>query len=723
MRKQVGFVGRDHAPRRIQSVPVLLVVHKNDVVCVGGTSRGARGGLTGRFPDRRTKAVRVARHVSSPIAAILLGLLVLPFPAGRADESDAWPYLVPGREREMRSLAAFHAMHVPGAFADCTLWDGWLPHATLWTGPDARNRYRDSLSRRRIDPSGYVSMQQHRGMAHSEGWPFPAWQQSTGSGWHFVARDDPWAIQNFRLRPLERADDWTIEGAETVGIDGERGWMLQARGDQVVLTTPAFRCGTIVAPFVRLEWAARGLPPASRARVAWRLEGEPDWPEGRHVECDPPRDDKGARFANVALYGHPAYAGIVTRYRVTIDTTAGAQIDVHSLITAIDSRHPITGPLFTRGCADYFAWTKDQAFLRANIERMRRAMRFTLDAFDVRTSHHVVVRWVGHDGRSGIVRSADGGKTLRPGLGVGNNYWDLLPFGGHDALATIYVHDALARLAELERAVAAHPEWSIGPPDTDMSGDALGALAESIRSRFAREFWNPRTGRFAGWRDLEGTAYDYGFTFVNLESISYGIADDDSARAILDWIDGRRTIPEDTSQGADIYHWRFAPRATTRRNLETYAWVWSGPESIPWGHQVQDGGAVLGFSHFDLMARLRVQGPNDAWRRLREILAWFDEVHAEGGYRAYYAKPARGTLQGGGTPGGLGIDHEFLESALVPQVMLYGFLGFRPTATGYEIHPRLPDRWESLTVRRIHYADQVLDVTARANGEVVVTPR
>ena len=164
------------------------------------------------------------------------------------------------------------------------------------------------------------------------------------------------------------------------------------------------------------------------------------------------------------------------------------------------------------------------------------------------------------------------------------------------------------------------------------------------------------------------------------------------------------------------------PARTTRRNIETYVWCWSRPEDIPWGGQVQDGGAVLGFSYFDLMARLKTKGPDDAWQRLREILAWFRDVQAEGGYRAYYAKPGRGTLQGGGPAGGLGMDQEFMESVLVPQVMLYGFLGFTPAGDTYTVNPRLPKDWPSLTVTGIHFRDQTLDITAYADGRVEVRP-
>lgn len=645
--------------------------------------------------------------------------------AGGAAAAELPQFVVPGQEPRMKLLDDLFALHHGRAFTQTTLWDAWLPQSVLWaaegqppTAQRMRDAYRGSFLRRRIGPDGYVAMQQHRGMAHSDGWPFPAWQQSTGAGWHFSTQHEDWAVHNFRLKPLESAEGWEIRGAAVDGIDPARGLRLRATGDVVTVTTPAFRCGTIVAPFARIEWAAQGLPAESRPGIEWRLDGEPDWPPGRRASFPPLRDADGLQYANVPMYRQPGYAGLLTRYRLVFDRAAGARIDLKSLITAIDTRHPITNPIYLRGCADYFAWTGDADFLRADMGRLRRALRYALDEFSVRREKHVLVPWVGHDGRSGLVVAPDGRKTVRPGLGVGNNYWDLLPFGGHDALATIYLFDALNRLAELERAAAAHPEWAVPRDGEPFDPADLAALAAGVRGDFVRRFWNAQTGRFVGWIDLEGRAYDYGFTFVNLEAIAYGLATPEQAQSILAWLDGRREVAGDTSRGADIYRWRFAPRATTRRNVETYMWPWHGPETIPWGDQVQDGGAVLGFSHFDLMARLATLGPDDAWRRLREILDWFGEVQAEGGYRAYYAKPGRGKLQGGGPPGGLGLDCEFLESVLVPQVMLYGFLGLRPGADGATVAPRLPGDWPSLTVTRIHLRDHVFDLTAHRDGRV-----
>lgn len=649
------------------------------------------------------------------------------FPGTQA--SDFPQFVVPGQEAVMTRVQELFRLHHGRAFTACTLWDAWLPHATLWaaigappSAQKARDYYRGVFLTRRIDEEGYVSMQQHRGMAHSDGWPFPAWQQAGGAGWHFSTLHEPWAIQNFNLQALTSTKGWDVNGAEVEGIDPATGLKLRATGDVVTLTTPAFSCGTIVAPFARIEWAAQGLSRESRPSVSWQYQGETEWKPDRRALFPPLSDQEGLQYANVPLYKQPGYGGLLTRLRLTIDHAAGAKLTLKSLITSIDTRHPITNSNFVRGSAEYFAWTNDLPFLRQNIGRMRRTLRYAIAEFGVRENNLVHVPWVGHDGRSGLELKPDGTKKIHVGLGVGNNYWDLLPFGHHDVLATIYCYDALRRMTTLEREIAAHPDWSVSADGEPLRADDLTQLADAAKKHASSYFWDAELGRFVGWIDATGRRRDYGFTFVNIEAIYYGLATDEQARSIYDWLDGRRTIAGDTSQGTDIYHWRFAPRATTRRNVECYVWPWSGPETIPWGGQVQDGGAVLGFTYFDLMARLRTFGPDNAWNRLREVLQWFGEVQAEGGYRAYYAKPGRGTLQGGGPPGGLGLDHEFLESVLVPQMMLYGFLGCEPRAGGLSLSPRLPADWPSLAITQVQTRGHVFDITA-TRDEVRLTAR
>lgn len=629
----------------------------------------------------------------------------------------AGTFEVPGHETEMNRIEELFRLHrVAGP--DTTLWDPWVPMSVLWLDTtnapsldSLRALYRDRLLKRRIDAEGYVSTQQHEGLAHGEGWPFPLHTQAGGVGWMFTVKGVPYGPE-FGVRPVESVTNWTVSGAETLRLDPDTGWALRSSGADVELISPAFSLDTQVSPFLRLKWSVANPGPGARGRIDWeRAAGAGFDPADSMLFPVPP--DGGVEDLNIPLHRHPRWNGKATRFRLVISSAApGMELTLQRLFSAVDSRHNINNAVYLQACDDYLRWTGDLDFLRRNIQRMRLALAWAIQEFRLAEAELVQTSWMGHDGRSGHVVDASGKRTLLPGVGVGNNYWDLLPFGGEDALASIYYFDALRRMAALERQIERHPEWNIPAGPLRFEPAELLELAGGLQQTGNERFWNEGAGRFVGWRNPQGQAFDYGFTFVNNEAIYFGFASQPHARSIRDWIDGRRTVAGDTSTGADIYHWRFGPRATTRRNVETYFWGWADPASIPWGGQVQDGGAVLGFSFHDLMARLQVNGPEDAWNRLRAVADWFGEVQAAGGYRAYYKAPARGTLQGGGTAGGLGLDHEFFESVLVPQTMIYGFLGFRPRLDGCLIAPRLPDTWPSLTIRSIRLHDVTLDVTA-----------
>jgi hypothetical protein len=657
---------------------------------------------------------------------ILILILILAHAHTPADAGTVFE--VPGHEREMARLEELFQQHrVVGP--DTTLWDPWLPMSVLWldttNAPSIdtlRATYRSRLLNRRIDPEGYVSTQQHEGLAHSEGWPFPLWTQAGGVGWHFSIAGVPYGAPN-GVRPTETIDDWSLAGAVTRSFTPARGWTLalgqpgsESPGESVILS-PAFKLDASVSPFLRLKGSSHNLTHATTARLDWQKDGDTEFLPARRMLLNLPSgaapDPSTAFDLDLPLHRHPEWNGTITRLRLVFQrTTPATEITLVRLFSAIDSRHNNNNALYLQACDDYLRWTGDLAFLRQNLPRMRLALAWAIQEFQIAEKHLVVTPWPGHDGRSGHAFDPQGRRSLRPGVGVGNNYWDLLPFGGEDTLATIHYFDVLRRMAALERQIERHPEWNIPAGPLRFRPAELLELARNLQRRGNERLWDAAAGRFVGWRDLEGRAYDYGFTFVNNEAIYFGFASNDHALAIREWIDGRRDIAGDTSTGRDIYHWRFGPRATTRRNVETYMWAWSDPASIPWGGQVQDGGAVLGFSFHDIMARLETSGADDAWSRLREVTAWFDEVQKAGGYRAYYADKSRGTLQGGGTAGGLGLDHEFFESVLVPQTLLYGFLGFRPRLDGCLLAPDLPVTWASLTVRGIRLHDVTLDVTA-----------
>lgn len=656
------------------------------------------------------------------LSSLLVAVMIAPAPG--AEPTLRAGFEIAGHPEATARLNAMFQLHY-GPRTDCTLWDPWMPRASLWeaAAPDGNARamreyYRNVLLSRRIDDEGYVATQQHRGLAHADGWPFPIWQQARGAGWHYSLAHDAYAVG--LGTPLTKSlDGWDQTGLRLEKIDPERGAILTITQPDATLTTPPFQVSFLSSPFARLEWAANGFPAGTTASFQWATTEHPDFDDARSLPVPLPSEADGMIYTMIPLYRHANKNETFTRFRITIKSPQGGALTLKSLITAIDTRHPINNAVYVHACADYYDSTTDREFLRAALPRLRTAIQFALDEFQVRENGAVVVPWVGHDGRTGLLRDSNGKKTIRTGVGVGNNYWDLLPFGGHDLQATLYLDHALLRLAALEREAE-----TLQPPldaTNRLNPDDLEALSASIRERSRKMFWNDETGRFAGWIDADGQKHDMGLTTLNTETIAYGFASDDQARSIMDWLEGKRIVNGDTSTGNDIYHWRFAPRATTRRNIDTYAWVWSNPESIPWGDQVQDGGAVLGWSSFDLMARLRVNGSDDAWNRLRAILDWFGEVQSEGGYRAYYAKPGRGHLQGGGTPGGLGLDAEFFESLLVPHFVLEGFLGFKPQPEGARIRPRLPRDVPALSVSGLHIQDII--ITLRATPDTLTLLR
>jgi hypothetical protein len=629
-------------------------------------------------------------------------------------------FIVPGQESTMDSLRELFWLHYPGAGPKALIWEEWLSLSSLWPAlqqDEMAKAWRGALSTRIMTEEGYVATHQHASIAHQLGWPFPFWKQGKNTwGWHFSLSSVPGGWHGTEVRT---AEGWEHAGVTPGAIDSERGWTLEITEPEGMLTAPAGSFDTFESPFIQLRWFASGDWSQARPYIAWRAEGQEDFAESRRMYFEPPKHD-GLTIAMVPCYRHSEWTGTAAQLRLGIEyAPVGATVAIHSMFNQYDTRHNINNPNFILGCSNYFRWTGDINFLREQLPRMRMAMHYMLEVFQARKTKMIVAPWVGHDGEPGIEYDAEGNKHLRHGHGIGSNYWDLLPFGREDAYATLLYYDALLRLAELEEAAASNPGWNMPRGALAFDANFLRDEAALVKAKANEVFWNADNGRFILGIDDQGNTHDFGFTFMNLEAIYYDFATPEHAEAIMQWITGARVVEGDTAQGDGIYHWRFAPRATTKRNITFYGWFWSGPESIAYGDQIQDGGAVLGFAYFDLMARIKLLGPENAAARLVEMMQWFDEVQAAGGYRPYY-EANEGSLQGGGTAGGLGLDQEFFESVLVPQTMLYGFMGVQPGADGIlHVAPKLPETWPSLTITAIRYQGATFDLTAEGSTVTV----
>ena len=602
-------------------------------------------------------------------------------------------FLVKGDEDAGKAMRELYWLHYPGARPMSTFEDGWLTTPSLWPDTEQaqtnRERWKKAFLGRKIDAEGYVTTLQHDGYAHRDGWPFPLHSQG-GAGWVFSHIHGAFYNEQYGVHLTTSLDNFELQGLTAKGITRQEGQQLQVTDAKAILITPACDINAETITLLRFDWDILDAQPA--IYLDWTTDSDPVYSASRRVKV--PLPAKGEIYTHLFINKEPGWKGKITRMRLTFENGLGANINLRSWIATFDSRHVINQSCFIQGCYDYIQWTGDIDFLQKNMNRMRTALEYAIREFEMEKYHCINVPWTGHDGRSGVSYDPQTGKTTpHVGRGIGGNYWDILPFGGKECLASIYYYDVLLKMASLEESILKHPEWAIPATATVRSPEWLRSLAQKFKDANAM-FWNAETGRFVSSIDVNNKRYDYGFTFVNNEAIYYGYANDEQAKSILSWLNGDRIVNGDTSQGDDIYHWRFGPRSTTKRNLEYYFWGWTGAATIPFGDQVQDGGAVLGFAFHDLMGRIKYLGPDNAAKYLAETVKWFREVQAEGGYRKYYApEKKRGNMQGGNIPGGLGLDLEFFESVLYPQVMLFGFMGFKPQLEGFAIQPKLPAKW------------------------------
>ncbi len=370
-----------------------------------------------------------------------------------------------------------------------------------------------------------------------------------------------------------------------------------------------------------------------------------------------------------------------------------------------DTRHFDTNARFILACRRYAAWTGDLEFLRGQAERLRRAMKYQLN-----TLH----------GQEGLIVTASKDVTGRH-QAVGDNYWDILPFGHLDAYANVVWYASLEAMAQIEELLAQG-----GGAETVAAArgpEFYRRLAREARRAYNRTFWDEAAGRYIGCVDLDGKRHDYGFTFVNLEAMAYGLSDAQQVRRIYDWMERQ---PTSTGKADTYTAWIFAPRATTvhdprwdpdRGKLDDVPqepWWHFGWHGTAFGDQCQDGGAILYTSFFDLMARCRYLGPDNAWRRWQEIVArWRLPDHLCGGPPLYRGEHPQEIL-----PGAVGVDVPFPESSLVPCWLLYGLLGVEATSKGLEVAPRLPVQLPWVEVQNVAYRG--LPLTLRGSAEEVV---
>lgn len=355
------------------------------------------------------------------------------------------------------------------------------------------------------------------------------------------------------------------------------------------------------------------------------------------------------------------------------------------------SRHPVATAVYISGVVRHFLQRGDRDFLfRPHTEGHPNLYH------KIERGYHYLMGVLG--ARSGLATITDPELSGTP-QSQGANYWDAWKFGYRSAYLNLYIYRALADMTELYRFLG----------DEEKAAQ-MAQESETVKAAFTEKFWDEEKGRFIGWYDVDGQAYDFGFTFLNQIAVASSIASETQKRRIMDWLLGHRLIEGDRSQGKDIYHFKIVSRSNTvpAESMQPPPWgdfyggflVAAKDRAAEFGLTIQNGGGIFYTTYYDLHARLRTDGADSAY-------ALFKTVADEAARNALRLMPdTRFTIV---YP--LGIVREFSESGIVPVFFLDGFMGLRVTGDGLCIRPRLPSDWSQARVSRYYYQGRFWDIT------------
>ncbi len=370
------------------------------------------------------------------------------------------------------------------------------------------------------------------------------------------------------------------------------------------------------------------------------------------------------------------------------------------------SRHEENNAKYILGCWRYWCWTRNDAFFNMTDSTKVTGSPDPTSCTDVSQGKTIqqklrlAMQYIDDElgGSNGGILVENSGDTDGTTSGDPTNYWDNWRFGYKNAYNNIYYYAALEAMAQMEET------W--GNPTR---AEELHFRRSSVRQDYNKEFWDAVKGRYIGTKDITGKAWDFGFTFLNTEAVYYGLADQDQARSIFEWLSGSRIIAGENSTGADIYGLKWAPRSNTiaaERSGPPYWWedivgnIRVDTKAARYGNHLENGGAIFYTSFYDVLARARTMGIENADGRLGEILAEFRKDQLR-----------RDPANSAGAAWMWGIIGEFPESGLVGTLPVYLYGGIEPDINGLHINPHLPEVMDTLTIRGITYAGSTLDLT------------
>ena len=622
---------------------------------------------------------------------------------------------------------------------------------------------------------------------HRMGWPFPTSANSDGMSrsWDFNGKD---------------ASEWT-SNIDAKIVNGLFSATVEEAVDHVEFTSPvpANDMEEICAYYtplleIDLRMYTSDSDNIEDVYVWYTTADEPDWSEDKRVSVN---EKAFIAYDYTPIYEHmiflPMYAeekwnsdkdltSYIRQIKVEVVPKDGKKIagkfGLSYVRSTYDTRHSNNNSLLISSLRQDYDYTGDIEYLKENITRARKAMNFYMQMYDEERHLNDQSYLVGHDSDKSSPYQSD-----KMAMSLGNGYWDISFMPKYDFQSNMYFHQALVDMAYLEQILVDNGvsvdkslatvltadrqftnDISVYNYDTEsltkIANDVLTELRKPISETDKTGFWNEETGRFtAGYSHVEDKWYDYGYTMWNTEAIYYGIATDEQAKTIMDWISGKRIVEQDQygSQGEDIYYFEFAPRVNTytvedQDDLSMFTGFWSGNKGVTYGEvQVQNGGAIMYTTFYDLMSRIQTYGADDAYNRLTAIKDWYKDIydwyvesdnyneHPDRFYWDYYCKGAwenpegktyipqngiKGTTERNDGGGILGLDGEFLESILPIAAIPYGFFGVNSLdSKTIQLQPRLPEQLQYWCMENLAFNGVKYDVTIFDNAVMINSVR
>ena len=537
------------------------------------------------------------------------------------------------------------------------------------------------------------------------GWPFPLYNRSQGNslGWEF--NND--AIQ-----------DWYVESGEPITYNGYANVSFSADKNQsLVLKTKDFETlydktiSTKHCPIIEMDIRINNLylfgmeSNVEDVYILWQTkEGGDTWFEVPISKWAVNPVEQTA-YSAARLY-FPMYLNEdwndkeLTAVGLKVKPKQNKNLDITLALNYFqlnyDTRQSFITSQFILAFGEYIFTSRDTEFLKQYLPKIRQAIMWELKCLKGEQGILDLGYLQGHDGISGVI-----------GHGISDCYYDITPSPQINFWSNVQFYGALQTVIAVEKMALQYgindSSANIRDPydfnkriNWNYSIDQLETLLSQLKTNIEKPyvegdynwsqkggFWDNSTGRFIQGVKADGTKLDYGYAHYNLEAVYYGIGTESQVDSIMKWINGDRIVEGDTSTGDDIYLFEFAPRYTTKDNKSDYLWAYNknGQGRRSFGDSVNDGGAVITWSYYDLVSRIKSLGSNDAFNRLKQINQWYDKVKSYGGdginfYRDYYDRQDVVSVQGSGNEGGAGLDSEFLEASLLYAAIPYGFFGF-----------------------------------------------